>query len=88
MQEQNSKRSFELEKKNSLINELRAQLAEINEAKIKLGERLERSQSFIKGFHRKLSDILQEEIPESPVIVMKPVFKEENIEQFTDSAIQ
>jgi len=88
LQEQNSKRSFELEKKNSLINELQAQLAEINEAKIKLGERLERSQSFIKGFHRKLSDILQEEIPESPVIVMKPVFKEENIEQFTDSAIQ
>ena len=88
MHEQNSKYSFELEKKNDLINKLQTQLTEINEAKIKLEERLERSQTFIKGFHRKLSDILQEEIPESPVIVMKPVFKEENKEQFTESAIQ
>jgi chromosome segregation ATPase len=88
MQEQNSKFSFELDKKNDLINELQAQLTEISEAKIKLEERLERSQTFIKGFHRKLSDILQEEIPESPVIVMKTVYKEENKEQFTESAIQ
>ena len=88
LQEQNSKSSFELDKKNDLINELQAQLTEINEAKIKLEERLERSQTFIKGFHRKLSDILQEEIPESPVIVMKPIYKEENKEQFTESAIQ
>ena len=68
--------------------EMQAQLAEINEAKIKLEERLERSQTFFKGFHRKLSDILQEEVPESPVIVMKPVYKEENKEPFTESAIQ
>ena len=88
LQEQHSRSSFELDKKNDLINELQAQLTEINEAKTKLEERLERSQTFIKGFHRKLSDILQEEIPESPVIVMKPVFKEENKEQFTESAIQ
>jgi len=88
LQEQNSKFSFELDKKNDLINELQAQLVEINEAKIKLEERLERSQTFFKGFHRKLSDILQEEIPESPVIVMKPVYKDENKEQFTESAIQ
>ena len=88
LQEQNSGSSFELDKKNDIIKELQAQLAETNEAKIKLEERLERSQTFIKGFHRKLSDILQEEIPESPVIVMKPVFKEENKEQFIESAIQ
>ncbi len=88
LQEQNSKFSFELDKKNDLINELQTQLTEINEAKIKLEERLERSQTFFKGFHRKLSDMLQEEIPESPVIVMKPVFKEENKEQITESAIQ
>ena len=88
LQEHNSRSSFELDKKNDLIKELQAQLAETNEAKIKLEERLERSQAFIKGFHRKLSDILQEEIPESPVIVMKPVFKEENKEQFIESAIQ
>ena len=88
LQEQNSKLSFELDKKNDLTNELQAQLVEINEAKIKMEERLERSQTFFKGFHRKLSDILQEEIPESPVIVMKPVYKEENKEQFTESAIQ
>ena len=88
LQEQNSRSSFELDKKNDLINELQAQLAEINEAKIKLEERLEKSQTFFKGFHRKLSDILQEEVPESPVIVMKPVYKEENKEQLTESAIQ
>ena len=88
LQEHNSRSSFELDKKNDLIKELQAQLAETNEVKIKLEERLERSQTFIKGFHRKLSDILQEEIPESPVIVMKPVFKEENKEQFIESAIQ
>jgi len=88
LQEQNSSSSFELDKKSILINELHTQLTEVNEAKIKLEERLERSQTFIKGFHRKLSDILQEEIPESPVIVMKPVFKEENKEQFTESAVQ
>jgi chromosome segregation ATPase len=88
-QEQHSKFSFELEEKNNLVSDLHAQLAEANEAKIKLEERLERSQTFIKGFHRKLSDILQEEIPESPVIVMKPVYKQENIgEQITESAIQ
>ena len=88
LQEQNSSSSFVLDKKSILINELQTQLTEVNEAKIKLEERLERSQTFIKGFHRKLSDILQEEIPESPVIVMKSVFKEENKEQFTESAIQ
>ena len=88
LQEKNSKFSIELDKKNILITEMQVQLAEINEAKIKLEERLERSQTFFKGFHRKLSDILQEEIPESPVIVMKPVFKEENKEQFIESAIQ
>ena len=88
LQEQNSRSSFELDKKSDLINELQAQLAEINEAKIKLEERLEKSQTFFKGFHRKLSDILQEEVPESPVIVMKPVYKEENKEPFTESAIQ
>lgn len=89
LQEQNSKFSFGLEEKNNLISDLQAQLAEANEAKIKLEERLERSQTFFKGFHRKLSDILQEEIPESPVIVMKPVYKQENKEgSITESAIQ
>ena len=89
LQEQNSKFSCELHEKNDLISDLQAQLAEANDAKIKLEERLERSQAFIKGFHRKLSDILQEEIPESPVIVMKPVYKQENKEeQVNESAIQ
>jgi chromosome segregation ATPase len=88
LEKQNSKLSSELEKKNSLIDELQALLAEINEAKIKLEEKLERSQTFFKGFHRKLSDILQEEIPGSPVIVMKPLYKEDNKEPFTESAIQ
>ena len=89
LQEQNSKFSRRLQERNDLISDLQAQLSEANEAKIKLEERLERSQAFIKGFHRKLSDILQEEIPESPVIVMKPVYKQENKEeQVNESAIQ
>jgi chromosome segregation ATPase len=89
LQDQNSSFSFELGEKNKLISDLQAQLADANETKIKLEERLERSQTFIKGFHRKLSDILQEEMPESPVIVMKPVYKQENTEgQITELAIQ
>ena len=89
VQEQNSKLSLEIEVKNNFINSLEAQLAESNDAKTKLEERLERSQTFFKGFHRKLSDILQEEIPESPVILMKPVYKQETgEEQITESAIQ
>ena len=89
LQEQNSKFSFGMEEKNKLVSDLQVQLADANEAKIKLEEKLERSQTFFKGFHRKLSDILQEEIPESPVIIMKPVYNQENIEeQMTESAIQ
>lgn len=89
LQDQHSKFAFGLEEKNNIISDLQIKLAEATEAKIKLEERLERSQTFFKGFHRKLSDILQEEIPESPVIVMKPVYKQENIEeQITESAIQ
>src|SRR5215203_1856632 len=87
--EQNSNISFEVKEKNDLISDLQVKLAEANETKLKLEERLERSQTFFKGFHRKLSDILQEEMPESPVIVMKPVYKQENTEeQITESAIQ
>ena len=89
LQEQNSKFSFELEEKNNLISDLQAQLTEINDAKTKLEEKLERSQAFFKGFHRKLSDILQEENPESPVIIMKPVYKQENAEEhITETASQ
>ena len=89
LREQNSNISFEVKEKNDLISDLQVKLAEANETKIKLEERLERSQTFFKGFHRKLSDILQEEMPESPVIVMKPVYKQENTEeQITESAIQ
>jgi len=87
LKEHDSKFSFELKQKNELITVLQAQLAESNDTKMKLEERLERSQTFFKGFHRKLSDILQEENPESPVIIMKPVFKQENTE-VTESAIQ
>lgn len=88
LKEKDSEFLLELDKKNNLINELQAQLAEANDAKIKLEERLERSQTFFKGFHRKLSDILQEELPESPVIVMKHIYKEDSKEQLTESAIQ
>ena len=88
LKEQDLKFAAELKDKNELINDLQAQLTETNEAKIKLEEKLERSQTFFRGFHRKLSDILQEENPESPVIIMKPVFKQESAEGVTESAIQ
>lgn len=88
LKERDLKFAEELNEKNELINGLQAQLTESNDAKIKLDEKLERSQTFFKGFHRKLSDILQEENPESPVIIMKPVFKQEGAEGVTESAIQ
>ena len=88
LNEQDLKFVVESKEKNVLMNDLQAQLTESNEAKIKLEEKLERSQTFFKGFHRKLSDILQEENPESPVIMMKPVFKQESADGVTESAIQ
>ena len=89
LQERSSTFMLETEEKDKLIRDLQAQVAEANDAKTKLEERLERSQAFFKGFHRKLSDMLQEEMPESPVILMKPVYKQENAEvQVTESAIQ
>ena len=88
LNEQDLKFVVESKEKNVLMNDLQAQLTESNEARIKLEEKLERSQTFFKGFHRKLSDILQEENPESPVIMMKPVFKQESADGVTESAIQ
>jgi chromosome segregation ATPase len=89
LQERGSRFTLETEEKDKLIRDLQAQIAEANDARLKLEERLEKSQAFFKGFHRKLSDMLQEEIPESPVILMKPVYKQENAEgQVTESAIQ
>lgn len=89
LQERSSRFGVEIEEKDKLISDLQTQVAEANDAKLKLEERLEKSQTFFKGFHRKLSDILQEEIPESPVILMKPVYKQENAEgPVTESAIQ
>ena len=89
LQERSSRFGVEIAEKDTLISDLQTQVAEANDAKLKLEERLEKSQTFFKGFHRKLSDILQEEIPESPVILMKPVYKQENAEgPVTESAIQ
>ena len=89
MEDRHSKLSVEVEEKNSLISNLQAQLLFTSEAKIKLEEKLEKNQSLFKGLHKKLSDILEEEIAVSPVIAMKPVYKQENIDgQVTESAVQ
>ena len=48
-----------------------------------------KNNTFLKGFHRKLSDVLEEEeAAASPVIIMKPVYTEENAGEFTGSASQ
>jgi chromosome segregation ATPase len=78
----------ELEERKDLINNLHEELSECNEKRLKIEERLEKNQVLLKGFHRKLSDIFEEEA-ESPVIAMRPLYKNENIEeQFTESVIQ
>ena len=89
LQEQHSKFTVEIEEKNNSINDLQAQLAASNEIRSTLEEKLKRDQSLFKGFHRKLSDLLEEDNTESPVIALKPIYKQENaVEQVTESAIQ
>jgi hypothetical protein len=53
-----------------------------------LEKKLEKNNALLKGFHKKLSDVFEEEIAESPVIALKPVYSQENGAQLTESAIQ
>lgn len=77
LKEQNESVSALLLDNNSLIQTLREQLASSDEKKVELERRLEKNQTYFKGLHRKLADILEEESTESPVIVMKQVFGQE-----------
>jgi hypothetical protein len=63
-------------------------LANADMAKKELASKLEKNNTFLKGFHRKLSDVIEEEAAASPVILMKPVYTEEDAGEFTGSAIQ
>lgn len=88
-QEQNGNFSLVVEGNSKLIGNLHEQLAVSNEIRKELERKLERNNALLKGFHRKLSDVFEEEMAEPPVIVMKPVFAQENTEQLTtESAIQ
>lgn len=80
--------SNELEEKDHLISNIQAELTGISDQKKELEKKLEKDQTIFKGLHRKLTDILEQELPESPVIVMKPMYKDAAEEQLTESAIQ
>ena len=87
-QEQNENFSLVVEGNSELIGSLHEQLAISNEIKKELERKLEKNNTLLKGFHKKLSDVFEEEM-DPPVIVMKPVYTQENAEQLTTgSAIQ
>ncbi len=89
LQELTEKLSFELEDKDHSFISQQNELTGILEQKKELEKKLERDQILFKGLHRKLTDILEEQLPESPVIVMKPMYQDAEEEQLTtESAIQ
>ena len=87
-QEQNENFSLVVESNSKLIASLHEQLAVSNEIKKELERKLERNNALLKGFHRKLSDVFEEEMAEPPVVIMKPVYTQENAEQLSESAVQ
>lgn len=88
LEEQNGNFCLTVDDNNKRIHALREQLANSDLQTKELASKLEKNNTFLKGFHRKLSDVLEEEAAASPVIVMKPVYTEENAGEFTGSAIQ
>lgn len=87
--EQNAKFAAELAAKEETIINLQKQLEEACELHNQTKERLEKNQQLFKGFHRKLSDILDDEVSGSPVIVMKPMYQQTNEnDQFSETAVQ
>ena len=88
LKDQNESMSLLLKDNSSLIENLREQLASSNEKKAELELRLEKSQTYFKALHRKLTDILEEETAESPVILMKPVFTQEQGKELSETAVQ
>ena len=87
LEEQNGLFSVVIRDNNKLISELEQQVAAGNEQKNELEKKLEKNNTLLKGFHRKLSDVFEEEAA-SPVIVMKHVYTEENAAEFTGSVSQ
>jgi len=87
LEDQNRNFSLVTEDNSKLIESLREQLANNNEQKNELERKLERNNTLLKGFHRKISDVFEEDLTEPPVIVMKHIYTE-NPEQLTESAIQ
>ncbi|HET6723077.1 MAG TPA: hypothetical protein VFH07_10020 [Chitinophagaceae bacterium] len=88
LEEQNGNFCLTVDENNKLIHALQEQLANSDLQKKELAGKLEKNNIFLKGFHRKLSDVLEEEAAASPVIIMKPVYTEENAGEFTGSASQ
>ena len=86
--EQNENFSLAVESNSKLIASLHGQLAVSSEIKNELERKLERNTALLKGFHRKLSDVFEEEMAEPPVVIMKPVYIQENAEQLSESAVQ
>ena len=83
-EEQNVNFSLTVEDKNRFIEALQQQLVNCDTQKNELEKKLEKNNTLLKGFHRKLSDVFEEEAA-SPVIVMKPVYTEENAGEYTGS---
>lgn len=88
LKDQNESISLLLQDNSGLIENLREQLASSNEKKAELEIRLEKNQAYFKGLHRKLTDILEEETADPPVILMKPVFTQEQGKDLSESAVQ
>ncbi len=88
VQEQNENFLLTAESNNKLIANLQEQLTINTEIRKDLERKLERNNALLKGFHRKLSDVFEEEMAEPPVVVMKPVYTQENAEQRSESAVQ
>ena len=88
LEDQNGSFCLTIDDNNKVIQALQEQMANDNLEKKELASKLEKNNAFLKGFHRKLSDVLEEEAAASPVILMKPVYTEENAGEFTGSATQ
>lgn len=86
--EENENFSLALQSNSKLIGSLNEQLAVSNEIRKELERKLERNNTLLKGFHRRLSDVFEEEMAEPPVVTMKPVYTQENAEQLSESAVQ
>ena len=87
-QEQNENFSLAVESNSKLIASLHEQLAVSTGIKKELERKLEKNNALLKGFHRKLSDVFEEEMAEPPVVVMKPFYTQENAEQLSESVVQ